>query len=87
MKLQDLEYPKHTVFLTQKGTTVTVTIFEGELVLYDDSVEPVKLKKVDEFLADGYSDFNWGIVNAVIDNNLTKSSAHKDAKRILREGL
>ena len=80
-------YPKHFVYTDSENNLVTITILNNKLFVSLNSIEPNEMKKIDEFEADSHSDFNWGIVKAVMDNDLNKSILFKECKEISKSGL
>ena len=85
ISVKDVQYPKHLVFLTLEGTLVSLTILNDKIIVLGNSIEPKELSCVHSFEADSHSDFNWGMVSAVLLNKV--KSLLKKARDIADNGL
>jgi hypothetical protein len=82
-----LDEPLTHCFKTSLGGIVAVTVYEGELSVFDDSILPTEMKYLGAFEADSVSDFNMEISNILISKKLIHSKAYAEAKEYLKKIL
>jgi hypothetical protein len=70
------------VFKSRTGQLVVV----GDNNVYEESISPQKMEEVMQFEADGISDFNQGMITALLKHGQDSPEKNK-AKKIFEDGL
>ena len=86
------DLPIFKVFKDDKGNLVAVSLFRDEdkqelnLEIQVNTIVPRKFEYVGEFECDGHSDFNWGMIEIILDTLKSKRSSklYRKAKKLSR---